>query len=95
MGPWEERGSGSMPYGCAALQTDLGRLEKWAKICKVPCSGRNNPRHEDRLGAGKQLCREGLGGHQVEREPGVPLGAKKPPVSWTALGTALPAGQGR
>ncbi|KAK4814915.1 hypothetical protein QYF61_003239 [Mycteria americana] len=42
---------GSMPDGCAALQRDLGRLEKRANKCKVPCLGRNNPRHQDRLGA--------------------------------------------
>ena len=43
--------SGSKPDGCAALQRDLGRLEKWANKCKVLCLGRNNPRHQDRLGA--------------------------------------------
>ena len=49
-----------MPEGCAAIQQGLGRLESWAegnltkfnkKNCKVLLLGRNNPRHQYRLGA--------------------------------------------
>jgi len=48
-----------MPEGCAAIQRDLGRLEKWAdrnilkfdkEKCKVLHLGRNPPRHQDVLG---------------------------------------------
>jgi len=46
------------PEGCAAIQRDLHRLEKWADRnlkhvskgkCKAPCLGRNNPGHRHML----------------------------------------------
>ncbi|KAK4829110.1 hypothetical protein QYF61_002148 [Mycteria americana] len=46
-------GMADMPVGCAAIQRDFNRLEKWAdknllkfnKKCKVLHLGRNNPRY--------------------------------------------------
>jgi len=45
--------------GCAAIQRECNRLEKWAdrylmmftKKCRVPHLGRNNPMHQYTLGA--------------------------------------------
>lgn len=42
-GPHKTGRTGGVPDGCAVLQRDLGRLEKWADKCKVLCLGRNEP----------------------------------------------------
>lgn len=50
-------GSGSTPKGCAAIQRDLNRLERRSgrnlnkEMCAVLLLRRNNPRHQDMLGA--------------------------------------------
>ena len=58
--------------GCAAIQRDLNRLEKWAdrNLMRFPflnCKllGRNNPINKDTLGA------DGLENSFAEEEPGV------------------------
>ncbi|KAK4811157.1 hypothetical protein QYF61_019788 [Mycteria americana] len=64
------RGVVDTPEGCAAIQRDLDRLEKWAdriliqfskRRCKVLHLRRNNPMHQYMRGclAGKQLDRKG------------------------------------
>ncbi|KAK4828695.1 hypothetical protein QYF61_000533 [Mycteria americana] len=77
-------GLADTPEGCAAIETDLNRLEKWADTnlmkfkkekCKVLHLERNNPMAHVYTGGhlpGKQLCRKGTvgsGGHQVEHGP--------------------------
>lgn len=66
--------------GCAAIQTDLNRLEEWAHrnhmpgkkkkkkaMCQVLQLGRNSLRHQDMLGAA-WLGSRGPGGDIVEHE---------------------------
>ncbi|PKU32473.1 pol- hypothetical protein [Limosa lapponica baueri] len=53
-------GAADTPEGCATIQQDLDRLESWAERnlmkfnvgkCRVLHLGRNNPMHQDKLGA--------------------------------------------
>ncbi|GAB0191204.1 mitochondrial enolase superfamily member 1 [Grus japonensis] len=92
-------GVADAPEGCAAIQQDLDRLESWAKRnqmkfnkgkCRVLHPGRNNPRHQYRLGA------DLLGSSAAEKDPGVlvdkqlsmtssvPSWPRRPMVSWGA-----------
>ena len=67
-------GVADTPEGRAAIQRDLDRLESWAEgnlmkfnkcRCQVLPLGRNNPMHQDRLGA------ELLGSGSVGKDLGV------------------------
>jgi len=63
-------GAADTPAGCAALQRGLDRLESWAQRnlkfnkakCRVLHLRKNNPMHQDRLGA------DLLEGSSVERD---------------------------
>ena len=53
-------GAADTPEGCAASQRDLNRLERWEESnlmksntgkCRILHLGKNNPRHQYRLGA--------------------------------------------
>lgn len=82
-GLYQTERSSQFAGGQAAVQRDLGRLEKWADRnpmtsstgkCKVLCLGRNNPIHQCRLGLtgwGAALKKRiwGPGGKQVGHEP--------------------------
>ncbi|GAB0205790.1 mitochondrial enolase superfamily member 1 [Grus japonensis] len=67
-------GVANTPEGCAAIQQDLDRLENWAKRnrvkfkegkCGVLHLGKNNPRHQYRLGV------DLLGSKTMEKDLGV------------------------
>ncbi|GAB0206080.1 mitochondrial enolase superfamily member 1 [Grus japonensis] len=67
-------GVADTPEGCAAIQRDLERLESWAERnlvkfskgkCRVLHPGRNNPKHQYRLGI------DLLGSSAVEKDLGV------------------------
>jgi len=62
------------PYGCAALQKDLSKLEKWADRnlmqfskgkCQILQAGRDKPRHQHMQGADQ------LEGSLVENDLGI------------------------
>ncbi|GAB0205041.1 mitochondrial enolase superfamily member 1 [Grus japonensis] len=64
-------GVANTPEGCAAIQQDLDRLERWAERnlmkfnkgkCRVLHLGRNNPKHQYRLGV------DLLGSSSVEKD---------------------------
>ncbi|GAB0185994.1 mitochondrial enolase superfamily member 1 [Grus japonensis] len=103
-------GVADTPEGCTASQGDLDRLESWAKRnqmkfnkgkCSVLHLGRNNPKHQYRLGA------DLLGSSAAEKDLGVlvdnkfsmsqqcALVAKKANGTWGALRRVWPAGRGR
>ncbi|GAB0208171.1 mitochondrial enolase superfamily member 1 [Grus japonensis] len=68
------RGVADTPEGCAAIQRDLDRLENWMERnlmklhkgkCRVLHLGRNNPKHQYRLGV------DLLGSSSAEKDLGV------------------------
>lgn len=77
------------PEDCAAIQSDLKRVEKWAdKIfrnfskwnCEALHMGKNNPVHAGPVQLENSLTKKGLGGprgHQVKHEIAMSLAAKK------------------
>lgn len=102
-------GAVNMPGGCAAIPTDLTRLEKWVnknliKFNKGKCEVLHlrkkqpfAPGHAGDQQPGKQLCKTEAGVllDKLPMTAIVPLQQRLPTAPQAVLGKTLPGGQGR